>query len=133
MAGESRRESARAAMHRINQTWLAGQVEDLGPLVHPEVVMVFPGFAGQSQGREAFLAGFRDFCQNAKVEEFHEHDHLVSVAGETAVVCFRFEMIYQRSGESYRSTGRDLWVFQNQGGEWLAVWRIMLDIEEKPA
>jgi hypothetical protein len=42
-------------------------------------------------------------------------------------------MVYERSGQSFRSTGRDLWVFQQQIGGWLAVWRTMLDMAEEPA
>jgi ketosteroid isomerase-like protein len=133
MIDESKREDAAAAMRQINQVWLGGQVEDLGPLVHPEIVMVFPNFAGRIQGREDFLAGFRDFCQNASILEFREHDQQIDVAGDTAVVTFRYEMVYERSGERYRATGRDLWVFQKQGKSWIAVWRAMLDMEENPA
>ena len=132
ITAESKHETAAATMRRINRVWLNGEVEGLAPMLHPDVVMVFPGFTGRIQGREEFLAGFRDFCQNARIYEFHDHDHQVDVAGDTAVVSFRFDMVYERSGERYHSTGRDLWVFENQGSAWIAVWRTMLDVEEEP-
>jgi ketosteroid isomerase-like protein len=124
---------AAAAMRQINQAWLDGRVEDLAPLVHPEIVMVFPGFAGRIQGRDVVLAGFRDFLQNATIQEFREHDHQVDVADDTAVVTFRYDMVYERSGKRYHSTGRDLWVFRKQAEAWIAVWRTMLDSEENAA
>jgi hypothetical protein len=130
---ESRREDSAAAMRRISRAWLDGRVEDLAPMVHSEIVMVFPGFSGRVQGREDFLAGFRDFWQNAKIQEFREHDDQVDVAGDTAVATFRYDMLYERSGKRYRSTGRDLWVFQKEGRAWIAVWRTMLDMEENAA
>jgi ketosteroid isomerase-like protein len=133
MRQESAHQAAVATMRQINRVWLDGQVEALAPMVHPEIVMAFPGFTGRIQGREEFLAGFRDFCQNARIHEFRDHDHQVDVAGDTAVLTFRYDMIYERSGERYHSAGRDFWVFQNQGGAWIAVWRTMLDMEEKPA
>jgi hypothetical protein len=105
-------------------------VEELAPLFHPDIVMVIPGFQGSVQGRDALLAGFSDFCENAKVHEYSERDHLCNVVGDTAVISARFEMVYERSGERYRSSGRDLWVFQYESNEWIAVWRTMLDIEE---
>ena len=40
--GRIQRESAAAAMGQINQAWIEGRVEDLGPMVHPEIVTVFP-------------------------------------------------------------------------------------------
>lgn len=130
---ESKRESAAAAMRQINEAWLNGRVEDLAPFVHSEIVIVLPDCAGRIQGREEFLAGFRDFCQNATIQEFHEHDQQVDVVGDTAVITFRYEMVYERSGERFRATGRDLWVFQKQGSGWIAVWRAMLEMKESAA
>jgi ketosteroid isomerase-like protein len=130
MTDESKRESAATRMRQINQAWLGGRVDDLAQWVHPEIVMVFPGFSGRCQGQEVFLAGFQDFCQNATTHEFHEHELQVDVAADTAVVTLRYEMVYERSAARYRATGRDLWVFQLSSGEWLAVWRTMLDLQE---
>src|SRR5882724_7625358 len=98
MVDESKRSDAAAAMRQINQAWLEGRVHDLAPMVHPEIAMAIPGFSGSVQGREAFLASFRDFRENASIQEFREHDYLVHVAGDTAVVTFRYEMIYERTG-----------------------------------
>jgi uncharacterized protein (TIGR02246 family) len=133
MIEESRREDAATSMRKINQAWLDGRLNDLAPLVHPEIVMVFPGFSGRVQGRDAFLAGFEDFCQSAIVHQFREDDRQVDVVGDTAVVSFRYEMIYERAGERYRATGRDLWVFECRDGVWLAIWRTMLELQESAA
>jgi nuclear transport factor 2 (NTF2) superfamily protein len=133
MVEKSKLESAVATMRAINRAWLEGQIDKLAPVLHPDIIMVFPGFAGRIQGREEFLSGFRDFCQSAKIHEFREDDHHVDVAGETTVVTFRYEMVYERSGERFRSTGRDLWVFEGQTNSWIAVWCTMLDMEENPA
>ncbi len=105
MPNETNGEIAAATMVRINRAWLDGRIDELEPLVHPEIVMVFPGFGGRIQGRDQFLAGFHDFCSQANVHEFREHDQRVDVAGRTAVVSFQFEMVYERSGERYRLTG----------------------------
>jgi hypothetical protein len=130
MVDESQREDVARAMRELNEAWLAGRVEDIEPMVHPDITMVVPGFTARVQGREQLLAGFRDFCQNATVHEFREHDHQVDVAGRTAVITYRYEMIYERSGQRSRATGRDLWVFEKPDREWIAVWRAMLDMED---
>lgn len=72
MIPESKHEAAGATMRQINRVWLDGQVESLAPMVHPEIVMAFPNFTGRIQGREEFLAGFRDFCHNAIIHEFRD-------------------------------------------------------------
>ena len=120
-------------LRRINEAWLDGRPHDLLPLVHPEITMVFPGFAGRIQGAASFLAGFEEFCRTARVHSYQEHDRQIDVVADTAVASFRFEMVYEREGSSYQATGRDLWVFTRQSGGWLAVWRTMLDLHEQPA
>jgi ketosteroid isomerase-like protein len=77
MSQESKEEAA-AIMRRINRAWQEGDVEDLARMVHPDIVMAFPGFNGGIEGREAFLAGFRDFCQNATIHEFRDDDYNMS-------------------------------------------------------
>jgi hypothetical protein len=107
MADDFKSQGASAAMRQINDAWMNGRLDELGTLVHSDVVMVVPGFSARIPGREAFLAGFKDFCDNAKIHEFRE-----------------------RSGTRSRSTGRDLWVLERHGDAWLAVWRAMLDTED---
>ena len=132
MTEQSQRESAELAMRQINAAWLNGRIEDVTPLLHTDIVMVLPGWSGRVEGKQEFLAGFRDFLQSSKIHEFHDQDLQVDVAGGAAVVTFRYEMLYERDGARFRATGRDLWVFQNQGTGWIAVWRTMLDLEETP-
>ena len=133
MVNERQREQVEAAMRRINRTWLEGRVDDLTPLVHEDVAITVPGFVARAQGRQLFLAGFREFSSSAVILDFNEHDHQVDVVGRTGVATFQYEMVYERSGGRYRATGRDLWVFELTNGEWIAVWRAMLEMDEKPA
>jgi len=118
-------------IQRINRVWLDRRPQDLEALLHPDVIMVFPGFGGRSQGAHAMIAGFEDFCTHAKLHEFDESDLQVDVVGDTAAASFAFTMIYERDGRRYRSTGRDLWMFGKEGGEWKAHWRTMLDLKEQ--
>ena len=133
MADEAARAEIVAALDRINQAWRQRRTDDLAPLFHPDITMVFPGFAGRAEGRDANVAGFEDFCAHAAVHEYHEADHQVDVVGDTAVASYRYEMVYERDGRRSRASGRDLWVFTRQDGRWLAAWRTMLDLAEQPA
>ncbi len=133
MVTQSERESVAAVMERINRAWLDRWPADLPALFHPDLTMALPGFVGRVQGRQALVAGFEDFCTQATVEDYRENNHQVDVVGDTAVVSFDYQMVYERSGQRNRATGRDLWVFAWDGGRWLAVWRTMLNIAEQPA
>jgi hypothetical protein len=127
------RAAATEEMRRINRAWMTGRLDDLEASIHPDIVMVLPGFAGRVQGRDALLAGFRDFVENAVVHEFHDHDMQTDVAGRTAIVTFTYDMVYERSNARYRATGRDLWVFERHGDSCVAIWRAMLDMQENAA
>jgi ketosteroid isomerase-like protein len=134
MTGDEKfRATVAEEMRLINNAWLSGRVDDMEASLHPDIVMAIPGVAHRVQGRDALLAGFRDFCDNAKVHEFHDRDVQIDVAGRTAVVTIQYEMVYERSDARYRATGRDLWVFERHGDSCLAVWRTMLDMQENAA
>ena len=118
-------------VHRINQAWQTGRPEDIERVLHPDVVMVFPGFGERAKGAKALIAGFTDFCANAKVLEYDESNLEVDVIDRTAVATFSFSMVYEREGRRYESSGRDLWMFAMEGDEWKATWRTMLDTQER--
>ena len=125
--------SAAAAMRQINEAWIKGRLDALAAMLHREIVMAPPGFGGRAQGRDAILAGFRDYCENATTLEFHEHDLQADVIGDVAIVTFCYDMVYERAGARSRASGRDLWVLQKHSDTWLGVWRTLFDIEEHPA
>jgi hypothetical protein len=56
-------------MDRINGAWPSGRPGDMTPFLSESVAMALPGFSGTVQGREAFVAGFRDFCRTALLHE----------------------------------------------------------------
>ena len=120
-------------LRRINEAWLSGQPEKMRPLLDEKIVMVYPGFAGRSEGQEAFIAGYTDFCGQALMISFQESDLQIDVRGATVVASYAFEMTYERNGDRYLSKGRDLWIFTRRQDEWMAIWRTMLDLTEEPA
>ena len=93
--------------------------------------MVLPGFNGAIAGGEKLIAGFDEFCSNAKVLEYSESEEQIQIIGDVAVLSFRFNMLYERPAYRARSTGRDLWAFKQVEGKWLAVWRTMLELQEE--
>jgi Domain of unknown function (DUF4440) len=119
-------------LRRINEAWLSGQPEMMKPLLDEKIVMVFPGFVGRSEGHDALIEGYVDFCEQALMISYQESDLQIDVSGATAVASFAFEMTYERNGARYLSKGRDLWIFTRRQDEWLAIWRTMLDLTEEP-
>jgi hypothetical protein len=114
----------------INQAWRSNTPLGMSQYLHPDIIMEYPGFSGEVIGRDALLAGFVEFCTNAKVLEYQESNEQISVVGNCAVASFQFEMLYERTQYQERSKGRDFWVFQCISDMWVAVWRTMMELEE---
>ena len=117
-------------MSAINQAWRSNVPLEMSQYLHSDIVMKFPGFSGEVAGRDALLASFIEFCQNAQVLEYQESNEQINVIGDCAVVSFHFEMLYERAKYKERSKGRDIWVFQYISKKWIAVWRTMMELEE---
>ena len=47
----------------------------------PEITMALPGFTDAIHGREALIASFEEFCENAKVIQYEESDESIEVIG----------------------------------------------------
>ena len=131
-AAEGSKRKVGETLTRINRIFREGGWRELESYVADDIVMVFPGFQGRSEGKEAFLAGFRAMAENAKVHEFEESDRQIDVFRDMAVASFAFEVVYQREGRKYKGSGRDFWVFERRGEDWRAVWRTMLEMHEEP-
>jgi hypothetical protein len=133
MADQKSGDSAVQALRHINQAWVSGNFDELGALVDPAIVCATPGFGERIRGREAYVEGHREFVQSATIHDFTEGNFEADVVRNTAVVTYRYEIDYERSGKRYESTGRDLYVLRLSKGRWLAIWRTMLEIEEREA
>jgi hypothetical protein len=126
------RDEVARVLRSITDCWLKGKPQELAKYVHNDMAMVLPGFAGRVEGAGAVIAGYEDFCTNARVHEYDEQDLQIDVCGGTAVASYAFQMVYEREGLRYSSTGRDFFVFSEEAGTWRAVWRTMLDVAEQP-
>jgi hypothetical protein len=126
------RDEVTRVLRSVNDCWLKGRPQEMAAYLHDDMAMVFPGFAGRVNSASAVIAGYEDFCSNARVHEYDEQDLQIDVCGSTAVASYSFQVVFEREGLKYSSTGRDLFVFSEEAGKWLAVWRTMLDVVEEP-
>jgi hypothetical protein len=123
--------SIREVMAAINRKWRENRPSEMYTYLHPDIIMTLPGFSGRVRGRGALLDSFDEFCTNAQILEYAESDEEIDVVGNVAIVHYRFDMLFERASSRARSTGRDIWAFEQVGGMWFAVWRTMLDVREE--
>ena len=125
-------DEVRQTMAAIQATWREKRPRDMKAYLHPDFTLAAPRFGTMMKGRDLLIGGFLQFTSIATVHEYREFDDDVQVIGNTAVVTFRFDMVYEREPDKREhSTGRDLWVFARDGDRWLAVWRTMLDVVDE--
>lgn len=113
----------------IHAAWRGGHPSSMVEFLHPEIVVVPPGFKGTVRGRDILVSSFEEFSKNAKVLEYEESDEQIDAIDNCAIASFHFRMLYERAAYREDCSGRDLWVFARQDGRWIAVWRAMLELQ----
>ena len=115
----------------INRSWQEHRFEEIRESIHPSVFVSFPGFAGGARGGDEFVRGFRDFASNARVSEFSISDVQEEIIGATAMVTYLASFDYERDGNRYMGTARDLWILAMEDEDWTVVYRAILDLSEE--
>ena len=113
-------------IRRMNDTWVKGHPEELASFFHEDIVMVHPDFSQQTEGREACVASYADFCAQAAIQDLKLGELTINVFGDAAVATYSYEIAYEMGGERFNDEGRDIFVFTRAGGKWQAVWRTMI-------
>ncbi|MEK6410581.1 MAG: nuclear transport factor 2 family protein [Acidobacteriota bacterium] len=110
----------------MNNAWAMGHPEDIGSFFREDIVMVLPGFQQRTGGREACVASYVDFCNQAAIAGLTLGEISVDVFGDTAVASYGYEISYELGGERFNDKGRDIIVFVRGSDGWQAVWRTMI-------
>jgi len=113
-------------VQQINRAWVEGQPDRLNNLFHERIVNVGGDGTQYAEGRDACVAGYRSFCDNATDLSFREFEPQIDVFDQVAIVSYRFEIEYTMNGSANRETGRDTFVLERHDNGWLAVWRQLL-------
>lgn len=121
----------REMIEQLNVTWAKGSPEQLSSFFREDIAMVHPDFVQRTEGREACIASYVDFCSQAKVNDFKLGDTSIDVFGHTAVATYSYEISYEMGGERFTDSGRDLFVFIRENDRWQAVWRTMIIPQEQ--
>jgi len=113
-----------AMIREMNRCWTAGwHEEQFRQYIHPDAVAVVPTTPGRLEGRDAFVAGWRDFAQAAVVHEWKETGHKVQIyaGGKCAVVTYFFSITFAMGVEKQTMQGRDMLFLLKEGRKWLVV------------
>jgi uncharacterized protein (TIGR02246 family) len=107
-----------------NRAWREGRPKDVASLFHRDVVMEAADGSVACRGRDAMVQSFVEYTGAVDTLHFRETDHAVHVVGDTAVVSYGFDVIYEVEGKRHDEIGRERLVFVLDGGRWSAIWRM---------
>jgi uncharacterized protein (TIGR02246 family) len=110
----------------MNDTWAKGRPGDLASFFREDIVMVHPDFTQRTQGRDACVTSYEDFCEQANILDLKLNNPLIDVFDNTAIATYSYEITYEMGGERFNDTGRDVFVFVRENGRWQAAWRTMI-------
>ena len=111
---------------KINQSWKEGYTEKLEKYFHEKMMVVSPDLKILGEGREACIKSYSDFITQAKVKKYSESALDVRVWEKTAIVSYKYDVVWEMDGKMYEESGKDLFVFTFERGKWLAVWRKLI-------
>jgi ketosteroid isomerase-like protein len=109
-------------VREMNRCWTAGwHEEQFRKYIHPDAVAVVPTTPGRLEGRDAYIAGWREFAEAAVIHEWKETDHKVQIyaGGKCAVVTYFFSIMFAIGTVKQTMQGRDMFFVVKEGRKWL--------------
>lgn len=111
----------------LDMFWSEGRFGELADVLAADVVVV--GSHGRRfVGRDAVLAGYRDFRATAEVKVFKSENYVATTQGDAAVVEYEWTMQWTSGGQSHDARGREILVLVRGGGGWKVFWRTQIHL-----
>jgi len=110
-----------ATVRAMNDTWSKGNPDDLAKFFHPDMVTLTPTDPNRLDGRAACIAQWKGFCNIAHIHSWEEHDPVIHVHGNAAVVVYYYLMFFDVGGSITSTDGRDMFFFVKEGERWQVV------------
>jgi hypothetical protein len=110
-----------STVRAMNDAWTKGKPDDLSRFFHPNMVAITATDRHRLDGGAACIAGWKAFCDAARIHRWEEIDPTIQVYGNSAVVAYYFDMSFDMSGQTIDMGGRDMFFFVKEGERWWAV------------
>jgi ketosteroid isomerase-like protein len=109
----------------LDRCWRERKFDELADLLAPNIVVV--GSHGRRfTGRDAALAGYRDFMTNSEVRSYTPTNYIVTSHGDAAVVEYEWAMQWTSGEQSHDGRGREFLTLSRTDGRRQIIWRMQL-------
>jgi len=110
-----------ATVRAMNDAWTKGNPDDLVKYFHRDMVAITATDRRRLEGGAACIAGWKGFCNAARIHRWEEVDPVIHVYGDSAVVAYYFDMSFDMGGQMVNMAGRDMFFFVKEDDRWWAV------------
>jgi ketosteroid isomerase-like protein len=110
-----------ATVRAMNDAWTKGDPDRLRDYFHDAMVAVTPVDRNRLEGGEACVAGWKRFCDAARIHYWREIEPSIQTYEDAAVVTYYFDMSFDMGGKTVHSEGREMYFFVRENGRWWAV------------
>jgi ketosteroid isomerase-like protein len=121
---KKRIEEVIGTIRSMNRCWTEGwNEEQFRQYIHADAVAIVPTTSGRLEGQDAYVAGWRAFCEAAVIHEWRETDHTIQIysGGKSAVVTYLFSITFVMGGQKQTLRGRDMFFLVKERRKWLVV------------
>lgn len=110
-----------STVRAMNDAWTKGYPDDLSNFFHQNMVAITATDRNRLDGGAACIAGWKGFCDVARIHRWEEVDPVIHVYGDSAVVAYYFDMSFDMGGQRINMGGRDMFFFVKEDERWWAV------------
>ncbi|MCL2076122.1 MAG: nuclear transport factor 2 family protein [Betaproteobacteria bacterium] len=108
-------------LRALNDAWTKGNPDDLAEFFHSDMLAITPTDRLRREGRAACVAGWKEFASATRIHSWEETEPVIHVYGNCAVVAYYFEISFDMGGQTFNTSGRDMFFFVQEGSKWWAV------------
>ena len=111
-------------IQEMNRKWtIEKKANELRNYFHEDMVAITATDQKRIEGREACVASWKNFSENAAIHFWKELEPKIQVygGGAFAVVTYYFDMSFDMGGQTINMKGRDMFSLVNENGKWLVV------------
>lgn len=109
-------------LREMNRIWTeAWDEKKFWEYIHPDAVAIVPTTSGRLEGRDQYVAGWRDFAGMARIHEWNESGFRIAIyaAGQCAVATYFFTIRFAVAGIEQVMKGRDMFFLVKEQDRWL--------------
>lgn len=110
-------------VEHLFENWMNKQFEKLEQYFHNQAVMIEAGTENRLKGTAAIIENYRDFIEDADIDDYSITKLSVDLFEETATAYFSYRIKYRVENTKYDESNTDILVFRKHNRHWQIVWR----------